>query len=176
VSRNSSEQTRASPTHSAKQTPQKKEIEQSIFAEEEVKLPEKELSAEEEQEIDRELSNIASVKKEKKSRRRAAENEEEMIFSGPVSPEYSNIRKSDASGSRRSKRLQEIEPEQVVIRSNFTEEEIQKAYNELYDIVMPMVKLPKIKTEKLRKLILKNKLNVKKAVLTVKKNVGFYVR
>mmetsp|Transcript_34088 Transcript_34088/g.30853 ORF Transcript_34088/g.30853 Transcript_34088/m.30853 type:complete len:100 (+) Transcript_34088:805-1104(+) len=99
-----------------------------------------------------------------------------MIFSGPVSPEYSNIRKSDASGSRRSKRLQEIEPEQVVIRSNFTEEEIQKAYNELYDIVMPMVKLPKIKTEKLRKLILKNKLNVKKAVLTVKKNVGFYVR
>jgi len=41
---------------------------------------------------------------------------------------------------------------------------------------MPLINLPRIKTDKFRKFVLKNNLNVSKAVKLVKKNVGFYVR
>jgi len=57
---------------------------------------------------------------------------------------------------------------------DYEEELIDQAFAKVYEQVMPLLELPEIKIWKLRSLVIKCRLNVKKAVLTVRKNVPFY--
>jgi len=78
------------------------------------------------------------------------------------------------SSSRRSHRLQRIEPGEEERKPDYSPDKVDEAFVEVLNEALELLGVSKIKEDKLKKLVVKNNLNAKRALLTIKKNIGFY--